>query len=125
MSMAFESDNNEPASRPDGFGARSITQLVYVLQALSFAFGVTAVVGVILNHLSLHQVRGTWLESHFRWQIRTFWFGLLWSLIGLATYVFVVGWMILIGIYLWTLYRVVKGAINFFAGRPMYAEVAT
>ena len=125
MPMAFESDNNEPASRPDGFGARSITQLVYVLQALSFAFGVTAVVGVILNHVSLRQVRGTWLESHFRWQIRTFWFGLLWSLIGLATYVLVVGWMILIGIYLWTLYRVVKGAINFFAGRPMYAEVAT
>lgn len=123
MPMTSESSSHKSDSRSEGLGVRSITQLVYVLQALSFAFGVTAVAGVVLNHLYLHQVRGTWLESHFRWQIRTFWFGLLWSIVGLITYFIFVGGLILLGIYLWTLYRVVKGGINFFAARPMYADI--
>lgn len=122
MPTTSDTNGNAPDPRPDGLGERTITQAVYLLQALSFAFGVTAVVGVVLNHLYLARVRGTWLETHFRWQIRTFWLGLFWSLLGLLTYVLVVGWVILLGVYLWTLYRVVKGAINFFAERPMYAD---
>jgi len=122
MPMTSDFSGSESDPRPEGFGVRTITQLVYLLQALSFAFGVTAVAGVVLNHLYLTRVRGTWLESHFRWQIRTFWLGLMWSIVGLMTYLLVVGWVILLGVYLWTLYRVVKGAINFFAERPMYAD---
>ena len=120
--MTSESSSQNSGHPPEGLGGRTITQVVYVLQALSFAFGVTAVAGVVLNHLYLHQVRGTWLESHFQWQIRTFWFGLIWSIVGLMTYLLFVGWVILLGVYLWTLYRVVKGGINFFAARPMYAD---
>lgn len=122
MPVPSESADNQSNPESEDSGTRTIAQLVYILQALSFAFGVTAVAGVVLNHLYLTQVRGTWLESHFRWQIRTFWLGLVWGVVGLMTYILVVGWLILIGVYLWTLYRVVKGAINFFAERPMYAD---
>lgn len=122
MLMPSESTDNQSNTGSDHSGTRTITQVVYLMQALSFAFGVTAVVGVILNHLYLTHARGSWLESHFRWQIRTFWLGLVWGIVGLMTYLLVVGWLILIGVYLWTLYRVVKGAINLFAERPMYAD---
>lgn len=50
---------------------RNITNIVYLLQALSFIFGITAVAAVIINYIKIEDVRGTWLDSHFRWQIRT------------------------------------------------------
>src|SRR5690606_39479865 len=56
---------------------KTLTMVVYALQGLSFVTGgVTGVVGVIINYIKREQVAGTLLESHFRWQIRTFWFAL-------------------------------------------------
>lgn len=101
---------------------KATTSLVYLLQALSFVLGVTSVIGVVVNYLRLADVRGTWLESHFVWQIRTFWFQLLWGLIGLVTSVFLIGFLIWAGVYFWTLYRVVKGWANLAEERPMYAD---
>lgn len=101
---------------------RATTSLVYLLQALSFLLGFTSVIGVVVNYLRLADVRGTWLETHFAWQIRTFWFQLLWGLIGLVTSVFLIGFLIWAGVYFWTLYRVVKGWANLAEERPMYAE---
>jgi uncharacterized membrane protein len=104
---------------------KKIATLVYLLQALSLVFGVTAIAGVIINYLRLSDVRGTWLESHFVWQIRTFWFQLLWGLIGLVTSVLLIGILIWGAVYLWTIYRVVKGWVNLADDRPMYAEAGT
>lgn len=73
---------------------KATTSLVYLLQALSFLLGFTSVIGVVVNYLRLADVRGTWLETHFVWQIRTFWFQLLWGLIGLVTSVFLIGFLI-------------------------------
>ncbi|CRI67696.1 Transmembrane protein [Thiocapsa sp. KS1] len=101
---------------------KATTSLVYLLQALSFLLGFTSVIGVVVNYLRLADVRGTWLETHFVWQIRTFWFQLLWGLIGLVTSVFLIGFLIWAGVYFWTLYRVVKGWANLAEERPMYAE---
>ena len=70
----------------------SWTQLIYALHALSLFVGIVgaatvigafltgwpSIIAVILNYVKRSDVRGTWLESHFRWQIRTFWFGVLW-----------------------------------------------
>ncbi len=53
--------------------------LVYGLQAASFFFGITAIAAVIINYVKKDDVLNTWLASHFRWQIRTFWFGLFWE----------------------------------------------
>jgi uncharacterized membrane protein len=101
---------------------KAATSLVYLLQALSFLLGFTSVIGVVVNYLRLADVRGTWLETHFVWQIRTFWFQLLWGLVGLVTSVFLIGFLIWAGVYFWTLYRVVKGWANLAEERPMYAE---
>ncbi|WP_373508148.1 DUF4870 family protein [Thiocapsa sp.] len=117
-----------PGSEPVAEQANAIaplkatTSLVYLLQALSFLLGFTSVIGVVVNYLRLADVRGTWLETHFVWQIRTFWFQLLWGLIGLVTSVFLIGFLIWAGVYFWTLYRVVKGWANLAEERPMYAE---
>jgi len=101
-----------PDRTPGAEPARNLAVIVYILQGLSFFLGgVTALVGVIINYVKLEDVRGTVIEAHFRWQIRTFWIALLWTVIGIITLVLIVGWFILLGIGIWTIYRVVKGAL--------------
>lgn len=100
----------EQPSPPDIDGLKTIAFAVYVLQALSFFWGITAIVGVIIDYVKLNDARGTWLENHLRWQIRTFWWGLFWSVIGFGLiWVFGLGFVVLGIVYIWTIYRVVKG----------------
>lgn len=99
---------------------KTITMVVYVLQAASFLFGISAIVAIIINYVKKDDVRGTWLESHFRWQIRTFWFGLLWGSLGLITFLLIVGYGILLAVGVWVIYRVVKGGLNLLDGKEMY-----
>lgn len=104
--------DNRPHMPREPRNARNLAIVVYILQALLFFLGgITALVGVIVNYVKLDEVRGTWLEPHFRWQIRTFWIGLLWTVIGLVTTMLIVGWFILVGIAIWVIYRVVVGAL--------------
>ena len=98
---------------------KSLTQVVYVLYALSYFTGITAIVGIIINYVKKDDVAGTWLESHFRWQIRTFWFGLLWVVIGVATYFILIGVAILFANFCWIIYRIVKGWLNLNDNKPM------
>ncbi len=98
---------------------RSIVQVVYVLYALSYFAGITAIVGIIINYVKKDDAAGTWLESHFRWQIRTFWFGLLWAVIGIATFVIMIGAAILFANLCWIIYRIVKGWLNLNENKPM------
>ncbi|HYR05854.1 MAG TPA: hypothetical protein VEP71_04150 [Gallionella sp.] len=113
---------NEQTVVPDEAKIRSLrtlTQVVYILYALSYFAGITAIVGIIINYIKKEEVAGTWLESHFRWQIRTFWFGLLWAAIGIATIVILVGFAVLFANFCWIIYRIVKGWLNLNDGRPM------
>ena len=98
---------------------KSLTQAVYVLYALSYFTGVTAIVGIIINYVKKDEVAGTWLESHFRWQMRTFWFGLLWAVIGVVTFIVVIGMVILFANFCWIIYRIVKGWLNLNDNKPM------
>ena len=89
---------------------KALTMFVYVMQALGFLFGLTWIVGVIVNYAKRAEVAGSWLESHFRWQIRTFWFGLLWIVVGaLLLVVFGLGYLVWAAAWLWAIYRIVKG----------------
>jgi len=89
---------------------KTVALAVYVLQALSFFWGITAVIGVIIDYVKLDDARGTWVENHLRWQIRTFWWALFWSVLGVALiWVFGLGFLVLAVVYFWTIYRVVKG----------------
>ncbi len=56
--------------------------MIYALYAASLFIGVTAIVAIVLNYIKREEAQGTWLESHFIWQIRTFWWSLLWLVVG-------------------------------------------
>jgi uncharacterized membrane protein len=117
------------------------TQIIYGLHALSlvagiigtatvigaFLLGWPSLIAVIMNYVKRSQVTGTWLESHFRWQIRTFWFGLLWVglcvLFVIATFGigFLVAGLPLGLLAIWFVYRVARGWMALRERRPMYA----
>lgn len=101
--------------------ARSLTTIIYALYASSLLVGITSIVAIIINYVKKDDVSGTWLESHFRWQIRTFWFGLLWAVIGFITLFIVVGWFVLVANGIWFIYRIVKGFLRLNDNKPMYA----
>ena len=99
---------------------KTITTVVYALQALSFAFGVTALVGLIINYVKRDDVAGTIYESHFNWQIRTFWWGLLWGVLGsILIFAFGLGLVVLFVAWIWAIYRVVKGWLKLNDGKPV------
>jgi uncharacterized membrane protein len=106
-----------PASRDEGL--RQLTLLVYALYALSTFTGVTAVVAIVINYVKRDDVRGTVYESHFLWQMRTFWWGLLWAVIGGATVWIGIGFVVLAANWVWLVYRIVRGFLNWNDGKPM------
>ena len=93
----------------------------------AFLTGWPSIIAVILNYVKRTEVRGTWLESNFRWQIRTFWFGLLWIALCLAFILATFGIGILIAwlptglVGLWFIFRIIRGWVAVSDGRPMYA----
>ena len=103
---------------------KTITAVVYALQAAAYFTGLTALVAVIINYVKLDDVRGSWLESHFRWQIRTFWWALLWFGIAALLWLVFVGMIVAGAAGIWVIYRIVKGWLNLYDRRPMYADGA-
>ena len=100
---------------------RKYAYSVYILQALSFVLLVTSIIGVIVNYVKDEDVRGSWLESHFRWQKATFWYGLLWTFIGLSTTWFLgIGYLVLTAVTIWLIYRIARGWIYLVDGKEMY-----
>lgn len=100
---------------------KSLTTAIYALYAASFLVGLSAVVAIVMNYVKKDDVAGTFLESHFRWQIRTFWFGLLWGAVGVITMLALVGWVVLAANAVWIIYRIVKGWLNLNDDKPMYS----
>lgn len=99
--------------------AKTLTTVIYALYAASWLFGITAIVAIMVNYIKKDDVAGTFSASHFRWQIRTFWFGLLWMMIGWITIFIFIGWLILCVNTLWIIYRIVKGWLNLNDNKPM------
>lgn len=101
--------------------AKNVTTIIYALYAASFLVGITSIVAIVMNYVKRDDMRGTLFESHFRWQIRTFWFGLLWGVIGLLSMFIMVGFFVLFANAVWIIYRIVKGWLNLNDNKPMYA----
>lgn len=101
--------------------AQNIALVVYILQAVSFFTGITAVIGLIINYVKRSDVQHTWVASHFRWQIRTFWFGLLWSIIGFISSPIGIGYFILAINFIWIIYRIIRGWLTLNDEKPLYA----
>jgi uncharacterized membrane protein len=115
-----------PQETPPGDEAlrklKNIALAGYALQALSFFLGgIPAVVAVVLAYVKRDDARGTWLESHLRWQIRTFWFALLGAVVGIVTFIILIGWLILCGTAVWVIYRIVKGWLALNDGKRLPA----
>ena len=89
----------------------------------AFLSGWPSILAVFLNYARRDAVRGTYLESHFRWQIRTFWFALLWLLLGAVLVLSVIGiplaWVIVVIVGLWVLYRMLRGVARLMDRRSM------
>jgi uncharacterized membrane protein len=100
-------------------GLKNIVMVVYALQALSFLWGVTAIIGVVIAYVKRDDAVGTLYASHFDWQIRSFWWGLLWGVIGFVLIFVVVGFFILFATWVWMIYRVVKGWLKLNEGKPV------
>ena len=98
----------------------NITTVVYALQAVAFLNGITWIVAVVINYVKREDVAGTWLASHFRWQIRTFWFGLLWSVLGGILLLVGIGVIVLGVACVWIIYRIVKGWLRLNDRKEMY-----
>jgi uncharacterized membrane protein len=90
-------------------GLKTIATVVYALQAAGFFLGITWIAAVIVDYVKKDDAAGTWLESHFRWQIRTFWWGLLWGVIGTVLAFVLIGFAVLLADAVWIIYRIVKG----------------
>jgi uncharacterized membrane protein len=118
----------------------TLTHIIYGLHAFSLITGIIgaatvvgafltgwpSIIAVILNYVKRGEARGTWLASHFRWQIRTFWFGLLWVTLCILFVVATLGiglliaWLPLGVVGLWFIYRVARGWLRLIDRRPMY-----
>jgi uncharacterized membrane protein len=94
----------------------------------SFVCGLPSIVAVIMNYARRYATRGTFLESHFRWQIRTFWFALLWALaiwaVTLPLFIVLIGvplfFASFVALAIWIAYRVLRGWLALRDRRPMY-----
>lgn len=102
---------------PDG--ARLAIHIVYALYSAAVVFALPCMFGVLLAYLKLGDVRGSHLESHVRWQIRTFWIWLAMWVTGWAGVIVMVGWLLIAAAHLWLLYRIIKGWLALADGRPI------
>ena len=126
-----------PVTAPPS-GLVTVTHCVYALHSLSlligvttaatiigaFVFGVPSIIAVVINYVKRGEARGSYLESHFRWQIRTFWFALLWCMIGGMLFITLVGIPLALAVFfaagVWAIYRITRGWLALRDRKPMY-----
>ena len=136
------SESSAPQLPPAGAGVPSqslisTTLVVYALFGVAAVVGLVSsgfplvaplvgligIVGLILAYVKRGEAAGTWLQSHYRWLIRTFWFSVLWNIVGWLAVVTLIGIPIAIGIWIattiWVLYRLIRGYILFNESKPI------
>lgn len=103
--------------------AKRLATIVYALQTAGVFILITLPIGAVISHLQRPKVSGTWLESHFLWQIATFWISLGWGALGAAFHSSnpMIGEMILAGDLMWIVYRIVPGWTRLSGGKPVGA----
>ena len=129
------------SSAPSGLvprqGLVTLTHVIYALHAFSAVMGlisagliVTAfltgwpsIIAVILNYVKRSDVRGTWVDSHFSWQIRTFWYAVLWVVIAAILFITLIGipvaYVMWVVTGIWVLYRIIRGWLALFSEKPL------
>ena len=116
----------------------TVAHLVYALHTIAIVVGIVgaatvvgsflgslpSIAAVLLNYVKRGDARGTWVDAHYRWQIRTFWYALLWALLGWALTITIIGAVvgvpILLALTLWLIYRIGRGWLRLHDRQPMY-----
>jgi uncharacterized membrane protein len=129
--------NTPPNPTAPQDGLVTLTHVIYGLHAFSavtgllspafiltaFLTGWPSIIAVILNYLKRDEAYGTYLQSHFRWQIRTFWFALLWLIVMILLIFTFIGipfaWVIGVVTGIWVLYRILRGWLRLADAQPM------
>ena len=99
---------------------RQLTLILYILYASCWILGgLPAIVAIVINYIKREDAAGTLYESHFAWQIRSFWWGLAWAVVGTITAIIGIGFLILGALVIWLIYRMVKGLLFWNDHKPM------
>lgn len=118
-------------------GLVRLTHIIYLLHGFSVLMGILgpaliittfltgwpSIIAVIINYAKRNEVRGTYLDSHFGWQIRTFWYTLLWLAIAAMLFITVIGivlaYIVAVSAGIWVVYRIIRGWVALDDGRSM------
>jgi uncharacterized membrane protein len=112
-------DPNDPVARPAGAQAASAStaKVVYILYLVGIVVGLTALVGVVMAYVNRSDAP-SWLATHYQFQIRTFWIGLLYLVAGALLSAVLVGYLILLLWVVWVIIRCAVGLKHLDAGEP-------
>ena len=107
------SDTNQPMNPPPGDSGwlepgKSNIQLIYVLYIVSFVIGITALVGIVLAYINRGKSEN-WVETHYTWAVRTFWIGILYSIISILLMIVGIGFILILATAVWVVVRCVLG----------------
>ncbi|MFW1754171.1 DUF4870 family protein [Acinetobacter wanghuae] len=121
---------------------RTLTLILYVLYIIAiFTGGLLAIIALIINYVKRSDVHGSIFESHFTWQIRTFWWYLIWNIIAFVPFLFlfftgqnpdlfagvalgasVFCIAVIFVAWVWIVYRAIKGIMRLNDNLPMYSD---
>jgi uncharacterized membrane protein len=111
------------------YGLHAVSLIIGIVGAATvvgaFLLGWPSIIAVILNYAKRSDARGTWLDSHFRWQIRTFWYGLLWATLCVLFVIMTFGiglvvvWLPIGVVGLWLIYRIARGWLRLVDRQPI------
>jgi uncharacterized membrane protein len=121
---------NGSSGERDVSSSMTITHVIYALHGLApFTFWTLAIVAMIIGMVKRDDVSGTWLESHYSYLSRTFWWGILWALLAWGIF-WILGlltlgigmavlWVLPLAVLIWYLYRVIKGWLKLTDSKPV------
>jgi uncharacterized membrane protein len=89
-----------------------LLKVTYALYALSIILPITSIVGVVIAYIKRGEIEGSYLDTHYRWLIRTFWWSALLGIVGLVTFFFGIGIVVFVATGVWFIYRVIKGFLK-------------
>lgn len=135
MSDLPDTNAGGPSSREGGliawahviYGLHALSVLTGMLTSVTivgaFVFGWPSIIAVILNYVKRGEAEGTFIATHFRWQIRTFWYAFGWTLLSWLLIFTLIGipfaWMLIMGVSIWVAYRVIRGWLALSDRKPM------
>jgi uncharacterized membrane protein len=113
---------NTPSSTAPNTGSsreKNLATVIYALQAAAFGVVITYFIAAIMIYYKRKTVAGTWVESHFQWQLNTFWYSLAVAAVGIAAISTPIGYMLIVADAMWVVFRIVQGWSRLNQGRPM------